>query len=156
MESAHMKTFEEWSKIGRSSRSRGHAFERLIAKKLNPLLGSKFVRTPCSGGHAIEADLYEAPGEQTKWSKFKFFCRTGCAFNWAALICGKEVGPLKWIKDEDTGEGSIWIFRSGVGQFLACVSRKFVKEDALTIDILLVGDWCIFDIKLLNDLIIFD
>lgn len=142
----------DWSKIGRSSRRKGHSFERLAAKKLNQILGSNFVRTPASGGHAIEGDLYEPPHKQTEWSNFTFYCRTGCDFSWASLLEGKEVGPLGWIKLEKTNPEDIWLFRGGPGQFFVCVHKFYLNSDFNVIEInnyLELVNHRIFDIKFL-------
>ena len=113
----------DWSRVGRSSRTKGHTYERNIAKILNKLVGSNFVRTPASGGHAIEGDLYEAPMKATKWSKVVFYCRTGWAWSWDDVFRNNDkCGPLSWVKE--TGANPIWVFRTKPGINYVCFHKN--------------------------------
>lgn len=110
---------------GRSSRSRGHAFERKMAKYLSALLGVKFNRTPASGGHAIKGDLYEALHEATDWSKLELYCRTSRSISFENLLCDRVPSPklVQWI--DETGPDSVWFVRTRPGRvFVVCDLRR--------------------------------
>ncbi len=106
-----MSSGPDWSRIGRSSRNRGNAFERKVAKMLNQDLGTSFARTPASGGHEIEGDIYEPPDRGGRCDHLRIYCRTGWKWNWEDLLdCHEtEKNPIGWYEG---GNREIWIFRT--------------------------------------------
>ena len=142
-------TKETQSRIGRSSRSRGHGFERLMAKHLSILLGIKLNRTPASGGHAIKGDLYEAPNDKTQWSSLEMYCRTSESFSFENLLCDTEPvpKPIQWI--EETGPNSVWFIRSRPGRvFVMAHVKRFRSPEAWPY--LVLGEWLLTDVENLN------
>lgn len=117
----------DWSKLGRSSRNRGHSFERMIANEMNRMFKTKrFYRTPCSGGQGVEGDIYEAPGQVTEWSNVDIFCRTQVNISLEAFICEGNCQLKRWMGD--TGVNSLWIFRNRPGRiFLLTHTDRIVN-----------------------------
>lgn len=113
----------DWSRLGRSSRNRGHNFERMIANMMNKMFETdRFYRTPCSGGHGIEGDIYEDPTNKTEWGNIEIYCRTQINISLEAFICEKDCQLKRWIRE--TGKNSMWIFRNRPGRIFVLTHVK--------------------------------
>ena len=118
----------DWSKLGKSSRRRGCAFERMVARKLTQLTGITWLRTPMSGGHGIKGDVYVKPvtkdlieADPAGWDGITVYCRTQRNISWEKFFDGKG-DLIKWMKE--TGEDSLWVFRTKPGcLFFMCHSK---------------------------------
>lgn len=141
------------SSIGRSSRRRGHDFERDMAKYLSNLLKVKLHRTPASGGHAIKGDLYEPPESRTPLSNLELYCRTSKDISFESLLCDPNPLPIRWI--EETGVDSVWFIRSRPGRvFVLChVSR--IRPGGIPLSYMIFGNkWLIVNVRCLNIIVL--
>ena len=88
----------DFSKIGKSNRSRGAAYERKISKMLTNGLGAKFKRSPRSGALLREGKINGAyiGGDLTCEKNFKFSveCKNCKNANIEALIKHPTTAPL--------------------------------------------------------------
>lgn len=137
----------DWSKNGRSSRNRGHAFERMVAKELNRLFEGKckFMRTPCSGGHGIDGDVYEHQDHVTEWSNINIYCRTQVDLSFEAFICDKTCKMKRWM--EETGNDSMWIFRTKPGRVFCLIHINRLLSTAGLEGYAAYGEYVIFDLE---------
>jgi hypothetical protein len=139
----------DWSALGRSSRNRGHTFERMIAKKLTELLSTKdnnlkFLRTPCSGGHGIKGDIYLDPECKSDWSNISIWCRTSVSISLEAMLCDQNSQPIRWA--QETGVNSVWIMRNRPGRVFVLTPKMRLEHLPEAHGMMICGHWVAFSL----------